>query len=157
MSILSGQLIRKLGIINTHYPRTEVDLGGRKATFGESAAGYDIRVEWDGDGEIKEVVLAPGAFILASSVEEFAMPDDVVGMVHDKSSWARRGLTVQNTVIEPGWNGYLTLELTNHSHLPILLKRKWPIAQIVFHTITGPVIPYAGKYQHQKRGPQEAK
>ena len=46
------------------------------------------------------------------------MPSDVLGQVCDKSTWARRGVAVQNTIIEPGWRGYLTVELTNHSGEP---------------------------------------
>ncbi len=85
------------------------------------------------------------------------MPDNVMGIVHDKSSWARRGITVQNTVIEPGWCGWLTLELTNHSMVAHTLRRGYPIAQVVFHYIDHAVVnPYDGKYQNQSRGPVEA-
>jgi len=78
----------------------------------------------------------------------------VVGIVHDKSSLARRGLAAQNTVLEPGWRGFLTLELTNHGTKPIRLEAGQPIAQILFHTVTGVVEPYSGKYQDQGQGPQ---
>jgi dCTP deaminase len=86
------------------------------------------------------------------------MPDDILGVVHDKSSWARRGLTVQNTLIEPGWRGFLTLEITNHSHESIVLKRGMAIAQVVFHRLDEAAErPYSGKYQGQGPGPQEAR
>jgi len=85
------------------------------------------------------------------------MPDDLLGVVHDKSSWARRGLTVQNTVIEPGWRGFLTLELTYHGDADLALHQGDPIAQIVFHRLDmATVQPYDGKYQDQAPGPQEA-
>lgn len=119
-------------------------------TFGLSPAGYDIRID-------EAVDLHAGAFVLASSLEEFDMPDDWLGVVHDKSTWARRGLCVQNTVIEPGWKGFLTLELTNHSRDRIQIQPGCPIAQIIFHILDFPTAtPYDGKYQNQKRGPQEA-
>lgn len=74
-------------------------------SHGLSEAGYDIRIKQD-------VVLHPlRRFALASTIEYFQMPDNLVGVVHDKSTWARRKLSVQNTCIEPGWCGYLTLEL----------------------------------------------
>ncbi len=85
------------------------------------------------------------------------MPDNVMGIVHDKSSWARKGLTVQNTVIEPGWAGFLTLELTYHGESELFVHYGDPIAQIVFHRLDEITEqPYIGKYQNQERGPQEA-
>lgn len=95
--------------------------------------------------------------MLASTIEHFTMPDDVLGEVKDKSSWARRGLAVQNTVIEPGWRGHLTLELTNHGDEGLTIHRGQPIAQIIFHQVLGLVTPYDGKYQDQARGPQDAR
>lgn len=76
-------------------------------SYGLSSAGYDIRLA-------EEVYLPPGEFKLASSVERFNMPLDLIAVVYDKSTLVRLGLTVQNTVVEPGWRGYLTLELANH-------------------------------------------
>lgn len=126
-------------------------------TFGLSSAGYDVRVEFDEDGLQYERVLEPGQFMLASTIEKFQMPDDLVGIVHDKSSWARRGLAVQNTVIEPGWSGWLTLELTNHGPEPLIINRGVGIAQVLFHQLdVSTDQPYEGKYQAQRRGPVEA-
>jgi dCTP deaminase len=102
--------------------------------------------------------LAPGEFVLASTAEMFCMPDDVLGVVHDKSSWARRGLAAQNTVIEPGWRGFLTLELTNHGKEPLWLERGVGIVQVIFHLLDEPAAhPYRGKYQDQAAGPQVAR
>jgi dCTP deaminase len=153
--ILSAQTIRKFGeqglLVVPFSERTVV----RGKSYGLSAAGYDVRVEF---GRGDAIVIPPQGFVLAATVERFAMPYSVVGIVHDKSSWARRGLTVQNTVIEPGWRGHLTLELTNHSDSDITLCAGDPIAQIVFHWLDEPTMqPYVGKYQDQARGPQEAK
>jgi dCTP deaminase len=124
-------------------------------TYGLSVAGYDVRAEFDDEGAKRVLELRPGGFALASTVERFNMPRDLVGVVCDKSSWARRGLAVQNTVIEPGWCGHLTLELTNHGAHWLQLERGVPIAQIIFHlTDEGVEHPYDGKYQDQGRGPQ---
>ena len=82
------------------------------------------------------------------------MPLDVMAVVHDKSSWARQGITVQNTVLEPGWRGFLTLEITNHHSEVREIRRGSPIAQVVFHCMDQAVLPYDGKYQDQGRGPQ---
>ena len=79
-----------------------------------------------------------------------------MGIVHDKSTWARRGLVVQNTVIEPGWHGYLTRsKLTNHGPDALSLQMAMLIAQIVFHRLEEATEqPYDGKYQNQPSGPQ---
>lgn len=128
-------------------------------SFGLSAAGYDVRVEFDGDGLMgrQMMTVLPGDSILASTMERFNMPNDLIAVVHDKSSWARQGLAVQNTVIEPGWAGYLTLEISNHSKVPIAIWCGDPIAQILFHLLDRATnLPYKGKYQDQGRGPQQA-
>lgn len=123
-------------------------------TFGLGPCGYDVRIEFDKDGAIDHLTMPPGDFILTSTMEQIWMPRDLVATVHDKSSWARRGLSVQNTVIEPNWCGFLTLELHNQSHQHIYLERGMPIAQIMFHMLDEPTdLPYCGKYQMQKRGP----
>ena len=85
------------------------------------------------------------------------MPTGVLGIVHDKSSWARQGLAVQNTVIEPGWRGWLTLELTNHGKDTLIIYEGTGICQVVFHYLDAPTDqPYDGKYNNQPRGPQPA-
>lgn len=155
MAVLSGAAIKTAHIITPFHPRTEVEYGSRKFTYGVGPAGYDVRAEFE-PGQV-QWMLAPGEFRLASTIERFVMPKDVLGEVKDKSSWARRGLAVQNTVIEPGWRGHLTLELTNHSQQWITITEGMPIAQIIFHWIVGEVTPYNGKYQDQERGPQDAR
>lgn len=159
MSVLSGELIRQMGIITPFNERIEIQRDSRTLSYGVSAAGYDVRIEFDSDRRKQTHLLTDGDFLLASTVEHFTMPNNVIGVVHDKSSWARLGLQVQNTVIEPGWKGFLTLELTFHAGENQLLRLHLddPIAQIVFHEVQGSVIPYNGKYQNQKRGPQNAR
>lgn len=115
-------------------------------TYGLGPAGYDIRLD-------DMVVMTPGNFALASSMEHFDMPLDVLAQVCDKSTLARSGLFVQNTIIEPGWRGFLTLELTYHGHGVMQLPVGAPIAQIIFMRLEYPTDrPYEGKYQDQERG-----
>jgi len=79
-------------------------------------------------------------------------------VVHDKSSWIRKGLTLGNTVLEPGWRGYLTLELIYHGEGELIICEGDPIAQIAFEFLDAPTEqPYDGKYQNQERGPQPAR
>jgi dCTP deaminase len=96
-----------------------------------------------------------GRFAIASSVEEFQMPGVLAGIVHDKSTWARRGLSVFNTVIEPGWNGFLTLELVYHGRQVLHIPAGSGIAQVVFHVVSDKA-SYDGKYQNQPDRPVDA-
>lgn len=164
VTILSGQSIMRRRPIRDPEPRTEQNLGGLRFTYGCGPAGYDLRLASVTKqavidrGEMAGWWIEPGQFLLASAVEEFQMPDDLLGVVHDKSSWARRGLALQNTVIEPGWRGFLTLELSNHSTKSLFLPRGAGICQVIFHLLDEPTFhPYDGKYQDQQAGPQEAR
>ncbi|MGQ3671808.1 dCTP deaminase [Xanthobacter sp. TB0136] len=145
--ILAAQHVRERdGIITPFYERTVA----HGMTFGLGPAGYDVRIA-------ETLILEPGGFSLASTIEHFDIPADLIAFVHDKSTWARLGLALQNTVAEPGWHGFLTLELTNHSAAPIQILAGMPIAQIIFHELTGvTAFPYAGKYQDQAPGAQPA-
>lgn len=163
--ILSGQSIRRLGILEPCADRTHE----HGLSYGLGPAGYDLRLvlgsepgpmvkeAWQ-DATGRFVLLGPGEFTLAAAVEHFSMPTDILGIVHDKSSLARLGLSVFNTVIEPGWNGYLTLELINKGPEPIRLVEGQAIAQVVFHRLDEAAErPYEGKYQQQGFGPQVAR
>ncbi|WP_292137500.1 dCTP deaminase [Mesorhizobium sp.] len=122
---------------------------GHGVSWGLSEAGYDIRIK-------QEVVLHPfRRFSIASAIEKFHMPNSLVGIVHDKSSWARRGLSVFNTVIEPGWEGYLTLELVYHGWRPLRIPAGAGIAQVIFHEVAE-LVAYTGKYQGQEDRPVAA-
>lgn len=137
--ILSGQTIRKMNIIKPFHERRVHEVTGM--SFGLSSAGYDIRLA-------ESVFLPPAGFVLGVSMEQFDMPTNVVGRVADKSTLARSGLSVFNTIIEPGWRGYLTIEIANHTNNEKHLYRGQPIAQVVFQFTDEPVEhTYTGKYQ----------
>ena len=131
-------------------------------SYGLSEAGYDIRVKQDVWFNFKnnEPNIAldsdpgkPGRFTIASTIEYFQMPLNLVGIVHDKSTWARQGLSVFNTVLEPGWNGFLTLELVFHGSEPLHIPAGAGIAQVIFHEIAIPKSYGDGKYQNQEDKP----
>lgn len=139
-------------------------------SYGLGEAGYDIRIKQDitfkagihkieiidtdekGGRLYKDVI---GHFVIASAIEEFDMPTHLTGIVHDKSTWARRGLSVFNTVIEPGWKGFLTLELVYHGQGTLHIPAGAGIAQVVFHRMSDTAC-YDGKYQNQANQPIEA-
>lgn len=153
--ILSAQSIRAAKILEPLHPRTRL----YGSTFGLGPAGYDLKLVLpDFMGKPMETRdLGPGEFMLAAAEERFTMPDDVLGIVHDKSSFARRGVSVFNTVVEPGWRGFLTLELVNLGRESVRLFAGQGIAQVVFHRLDRPTEPYEGKYMDQEWGPQAAR
>jgi dCTP deaminase len=150
--VLSAQTIRRLQLVD---PCREPYRDGHGNSAGLSACGYDLTLA-------QPITLTPtgtpGAFGLASTAEKLSLPDDVVGIVHDKSSLARRGLVVQNTVAEPDWPGHLTLELTNHGQETLTFGAGAAICQIIFHRLDEPTeLPYRGKYRNQGPLPQPAR
>jgi dCTP deaminase len=145
-------------------------------SYGLSSYGYDIRVANEfkiftnlhagvinpknfNELEFHEVVtdgfvvIPPNAFALARSVEYFHIPRHVVGIVLGKSTYARCGLIANITALEPGWEGNLTIELSNTAPLPMMVYAHEGIAQaIFFEADDGCIMSYAdkhGKYQGQ--------
>jgi dCTP deaminase len=85
--------------------------------------------------------LNPGEFVLAGTLESITLPDDIVAKLEGKSSLGRIGLLINSTAgyVDPGWQGNLTIELTNVAKLPITLYYKMKIGQISFLRLTSPV------------------
>jgi dCTP deaminase len=105
-------------------------------------------------------ILHPGEFVLGSTYERVALPDDLVARLEGKSSLGRLGLLIHSTAgfVDAGWDGHLTLELSNVANLPIAIYPGMKIGQISFLEMTTPAAePYGSKsmgskYQGQ-RGP----
>ena len=105
-------------------------------------------------------VLHPGEFALGATLERVGLPDDLVGRIEGKSSLGRLGLLIHSTAgfVDAGWDGYLTLELSNVANLPITLYPGMKIGQISFIQMTTSAdVPYGAdslgsKYKGQ-RGP----
>jgi dCTP deaminase len=117
-------------------------------------------VEIDADDPDAAFMLHPGEFVLGSTHERVAVPDDLVGRVEGKSSLGRLGLLIHSTAgfIDAGFDGHITLELANVASLPITLYPGMKIGQVSFMQMTTPAErPYGAgasgsKYQGQ-RGP----
>jgi dCTP deaminase len=105
-------------------------------------------------------ILHPGEFVLGSTLERIRLPDDLVARLEGKSSLGRLGLLIHSTAgfIDPGWDGHVTLELSNVANLPITIYHGMKIGQLSFVQMTEPAeTPYGAgelgsKYQGQ-RGP----
>ena len=108
------------------------------------------------DGE--PFVLHPGEFVLGQTLERVRLPDDLVARLEGKSSLGRLGLLIHSTAgfIDPGWDGHVTLELSNVANLPITIYYGMTIGQLSFVQLSEPAEkPYGSgelgsKYQGQK-------
>ena len=128
--------------------------GGGRISHGLSSYGYDIRVadeykvftnvhgtlvdpkRFDSkafvDIQAPECVVPPNSFALARSVEQFNIPREVLAICLGKSTYARCGIIVNVTPLEPGWKGYLTIEISNTTPLPAKIYSNEGIAQLLF-------------------------
>jgi len=108
-------------------------------------------------------VFQPGQFILAATLEEISLPNDIGARIEGRSSWGRLGIIVHSTAgyIDPGFKGCLTLEMSNIGMLPVLLYPGMRICQLAFENLTSPAeIPYPKKKDSKYFGdklPQESK
>lgn len=100
-------------------------------------------------------IIGPGEFLLADTVEDFYIPDDIYAQLHGRSSIGRLGIEVHSTagLVDAGYSGSITLELKNNLDRPVRLYTGMRIAQVVFHELDSPAEqPYSGKtnkYQNQ--------
>ena len=153
MSVLSAQSIRLLCQVDDHpliTPFVEAGtVNGR--SFGLSACTYDCRIS---DG----LVIPVGQARLAATIERFDIPNTVCASVLDKSTWARVFVSAFNTHLDPGWSGYLTVELANLGTEVAIYEPGDPLVQVKFEWLDYPTeLPYRGTYQHQEAGPQRAR
>ena len=126
----------------------------------------DVKAQQEDLTEVVEVedeeafILHPGEFVLGSTLERVTLPDDLVARLEGKSSLGRLGLLIHSTagIIDPGWDGHVTLELSNVANLPITIYPGMKIGQLSFVQLSEPAErPYGSKgigskYQGQ-RGP----
>jgi dCTP deaminase len=151
--------------------------------YGLSCAGYDCRlgltVRWPSGGALdpkrpelaqwretsyregEPIDIPPGGFFLGVTVERFTFPNDLVGTFLGKSTLARCGILPLVTPAEPGWRGYLTLEIANLSGRWATVYAGEGIGQMQFHRVTPPAVPYGAResasYQDQAATPVAAR
>jgi dCTP deaminase len=176
MSVLSDKSIRKLALEkNMIFPFENKQIRGDKISYGLSSFGYDARVSEEFkiftnvNSEIVDpknfkptnfvtkktpvCVIPPNSFALARTVERFKIPKDIMVICLGKSTYARCGIIVNVTPLEPGWEGYVTLEISNTTPLPAKIYANEGVAQFIF--LQGnetPEVTYAdrdGKYMGQ--------
>ena len=149
----------------TSVQPSSIDLrvGNQFRVFANSRYPFiDVKKQMDDLTELVEVgedepfILHPGEFVLGSTLERVALPDDVVGRLEGKSSLGRLGLLIHSTAgyVDPGFSGYLTLELSNVANLPITIYPEMRIGQLSIFQMTSPAEnPYgSGKLRSKYKG-----
>jgi dCTP deaminase len=150
--------------------------GDRIISYGTSSYGYDVRCapqfkiftninsavvdpkRFDEssfvDLESEVCIIPPNSFALASTIEYFRIPRDVLTICLGKSTYARCGIIVNVTPLEPEWEGHVTLEFSNTTPLPAKIYANEGVAQMIFFESDDPCeVSYAdrgGKYQGQR-------
>jgi dCTP deaminase len=112
----------------------------------------DLTTEVEAD-EDHPFVLHPGEFVLGSTLERLCLGNDVVARLEGKSSLGRLGLLIHSTAgfVDPGFEGHLTLELSNVARLPIAIFPGMPIGQLSFYELsTAAEFPYGSPQVHSK-------
>ena len=176
MTVLSDKWIKEMVRTNDMIsPFENKQVRGNKISYGLSSFGYDARVSNEFkiftniNSEIvdpknfkqsnfvskkgSECIIPPNSFVLASTIEYFKIPNDILVICLGKSTYARCGIIVNVTPLEPGWEGCVTLEFSNTTPLPAKIYANEGVAQFIF--LKGnekPNITYAdrnGKYMKQ--------
>ena len=177
MTVQSDKWIRDQALSNKMIsPFEEKQVRGNKISYGLSSFGYDARVSdefkifTNVNSEIvdpknfkqsnfiskkgNECIIPPNSFVLASTVEYFKIPNNIMVICLGKSTYARCGIIVNVTPLEPEWEGFVTLEFSNTTPLPAKIYANEGAAQFIF--LKGserPEVTYAdrdGKYMRQK-------
>jgi dCTP deaminase len=182
MGIKSDSWIRRMaekaGMIEPFSPTQvrQAEAGGSIISYGLSSYGYDLRVSNEFkvftnvfntvvdpkafdpksfvDIETDICIVPPNSFALARSVEYFRIPRDVITICLGKSTYARCGIIVNVTPLEPEWEGHVTLEISNTTPLPARIYANEGLAQVLF--ISGDEVcetsyaDRAGKYMKQR-------
>ena len=166
-----------LKMIEPFEPKQVKEVNGQRViSYGLSSFGYDMRVANEfkifsaSTGQLTVIdpkaikekalvdyvggycIIPPNSFALARSVEYFRMPANVTGIVLGKSTYARCGIVTNFTPLESGWEGFVTIEISNTTPVPVKVYANEGVAQCLFFGGEFPLVTYAdrkGKYQAQ--------
>ena len=177
MSVLSDKWIKQMSLEKEMIkPFVENQQRGNNISFGLSSYGYDARVsnefkiftnvhstvvdpkKFSQESFVTKkedvCIIPPNSFVLASTVEYFKIPRDVLVICLGKSTYARCGIIVNVTPLEPEWEGHVTLEFSNTTPLPAKIYANEGACQFIFlKGDQSPEVSYAdrkGKYMKQQ-------
>jgi dCTP deaminase len=174
--VKSDKWIRRMALNGMIEPFSDNQIKEGVVSFGVSSYGYDMRIADEFkiftninttvidpkafdpksfiDFKGKECIIPPNSFVLGRSVEYFRIPRDVIVICLGKSTYARCGIVVNVTPLEPEWEGHVTIEISNTTPLPAKIYANEGIAQLIFLAAEELCeVSYkdkTGKYQAQK-------
>lgn len=175
--LLNDKEIAKLANVGMIDDFIDHQVSDGVVSYGLSSFGYDMRVDeyWKvyrpNNSEMcvldpkvsminnydsfvaTEITMMPGDFVLCQSYERFIIPDDVLVVVVGKSTYARLGIIVNVTPLEPGWEGIVTIEISNTNTVPVRIHAFEGIAQCLFFKGNKPDVTYSnrqGRYNMQQ-------
>lgn len=161
MSVLSDNTIRAMiafgdlriepPVRSSQIQPASIDLRLGTSFVADPTAKRPRRINLDeADAQTFEYPVLPGEFLLVSTYESVGLDLNTAAQIINKSSWARRGLSVANDGgwVDPGYCGQLTLAVVNNSPRIISLKPYDPICQLVLFDLTEPARTYTGRYQN---------
>jgi len=174
--VKNDQWIKKMAAKGMIRPFAEKQVRKGVISYGVSSYGYDMRIsdkfkifaginstvidpkkfgpESFVDFRGKVCIVPPNSFVLATSVEYFRVPRETIVICLGKSTYARCGIIVNVTPLEPEWEGHVTIEISNTTPLPVKLYANEGIAQIIFlgadEICERSYADKSGKYQAQK-------
>jgi dCTP deaminase len=160
-------------------PYVDKQVGDGVVSYGPSSFGYDLRAGYDWmiftdifgaivdpkkpddrafqkinmGGSSEPIIIPPNSYALTHTLEYIVMPHNVTGLCIGKSTYARCGIHVNITPLEAGWEGQITVEISNATRLPVKIYPGEGIMQVLFFKGKRPDVSYAdrkGKYQNQK-------
>lgn len=154
MGIKSDKWIREKSKLGMIEPFESAQIRNGVISYGLSSYGYDIRVadefkvftninstmidpkNFDSNSFVTvkgaTCIIPPNSFALARTIEYFKIPENVITVCLGKSTYARCGIIINVTPFEPGWEGYVTLEISNTTPLPAKIYANEGIAQVLF-------------------------
>ncbi len=154
MGIKSDKWIREKSLQGMIAPFEAAQIRKGVISYGLSSYGYDIRVadefkvftninntvidpkNFDSNSFVtvkgETCIVPPNSFALARTIEYFKIPENVITVCLGKSTYARCGIIINVTPFEPGWEGYVTLEISNTTPLPAKIYANEGIAQVLF-------------------------
>jgi dCTP deaminase len=174
--VKNDRWIREMAQKGMISPFAENQVREGVVSFGVSSYGYDVRIndefkiftnvnstiidpkKFDSDSLIdfkgEVCIIPPNSFVLATSLEYFKIPRDIIVICLGKSTYARCGLVVNVTPLEPEWEGHITMEISNTTPLPARIYANEGIAQLIFmgaaEVCEQSYADKKGKYQAQK-------
>ena len=138
---------KEVAVILGHHELRRESIIPRNTPDAFREAGLDLRLQ-------EQVALIHGRFKLALTAEIVNMPVDLMGFCNLRSTWARRGIFIPPTIVDPGFRGRLVIEMVSFNEDLVVIQEGERFLHLIVAKVSG-AIPYCGQYQNQYIGEKE--